>query len=547
MARKPIDPHKNHLYYGDNLDVLPTLPPQSVDLVYLDPPFNSNRAYSVLFKEKSGDASQAQMEAFDDTWTWSQESEQLFIDLINSATVPNRVKDALDAFRKLLGDNDVLAYLVMMTARLVELHRVLRAEGNLWLHCDPTASHYLKILLDAIFGNENFRNEVIWQRTGSKGLMTRRLPNNHDVLLCYQRADESKWIMDAAFIPYDHQNLDPKTAGKYSNFEPDGRRYELKDITNPNPDRPNLTYEFMGVTRVWRWTKERMQEAFDAGLIVQTAPGRVPRIKRYLDEQRGKPLGDVWTDIPPINSQAAERLGYPTQKPLALLERLLKLSSDPGDVILDPFCGCGTAVDAAEKLGRRWIGIDITTLAVDLIDARLRHTYGEQIRGSYEVLGIPKDIEGAHALFKRSPFEFERWCVMQLDGQPNEKQVGDKGVDGVIRFPLDGKGASGRVLVSVKGGATNPGHVRDLIGTVGSQSAAMGVFICMDSPTKGMTEAANHSGFYVHPANGQSFPKVQIISVSEILAGKRPALPPVLLPYFQAPKRETADLSVPLF
>ena len=222
-------------------------------------------------------------------------------------------------------------------------------------------------------------------------------------------------------------------------------------------------------------------------------------------------------------------------------------SSNPGDVVLDPFCGCGTTVDAAQKLERRWIGIDITTLAVDLIDARLRHTYGESIRDTYEILGIPRDIAGAHALFKRSPFEFERWCVMMLDGQPNEKQVGDKGVDGVIRFAIDGKGNSDRALVSVKGGATNPGHVRDLLGTVGSQRAAMGVFVCMAEPTKGMIDAANHSGTYNHPANGQPFPIVQIITVQDLLDGKRPKMPLTLLPYFQAQKRGAEEQTEALF
>ena len=260
-------------------------------------------------------------------------------------------------------------------------------------------------------------------------------------------------------------------------------------------------------------------------------------MKRYLDEQRGRPLGDVWTDIPPVNSRAAERLGYPTQKPVALIERIINLNTRAGDVVLDPFCGCGTTIDAAKKLGRRWIGIDVTTLAVDLIDARLRHTYGEAVRDTYEILGIPRDMGGATALFQRSPFEFERWCVMVLDGQPNEKQVGDRGIDGVIRFPLDAKGTSDRIIVSAKGGATNPGHVRDLIGTVKSERAAMGLFICMVKPTPGMLAAANHSGSYVHPANGQRYPKVQLVTVREHLDGKRPQMPLTMLPYFLAQRR----------
>jgi len=539
---------ENQLYYGDNLEVLREhIKDASVDLVYLDPPFNSNRAYSLLFKEKSGDDSQAQMEAFDDTWVWSYESEALYMELMQTSGTANKVKDALEAMRRLLGDNDVLAYMVMMTARLIELRRVLKPTGSLYLHCDPTASHYLKLVLDAIFGQENFRNEIIWQRSTGKSLSTRRLPNNHDVIFVYSISDALQWFDAEAFLPYDEQELDAKTAGKYRHRDADGRLYRLDSLINPNRNRPNLTYEFLGVTRVWRWTKQRMEQGHREGIVVQTAPGRVPQMKRYLDEQRGRPLGDVWADIPPINSRAAERLGYPTQKPMALLERIIKLATVAGDVVLDPFCGCGTTVDAAQKLGRRWIGIDVTTLAVDLIDARLRKTYTEAIQDTYDMLGIPRDRAGAEALFKRSPFEFERWVVMMLDGQPNEKQVGDKGIDGVIRFPIDAKGNSDRALISVKGGATNPGHVRDLFGTVESQRAAMGIFVSMNTPTKGMLEAANHSGAYNHPANGQRFPKVQIITVQDLLDDKKPNMPTALLPYFQAQRRYGDDQTEKLF
>ena len=544
---KLSDVATNRLYYGDNLDVLREhVASGSVDMVYLDPPFNSNRSYSLLFKEKSGKDSQAQLEAFDDTWTWGQDSESLYAELMQVGVTSGKVKDTLEAMRRLLGDNDVLAYLVMMTARLVELQRVLRSTGSLYLHCDPSASHYLKVVLDAVFGGENFRNEIIWQRTGAKGYQTRRLPSNHDVILAYQKSSEAKWISAASFTAYDEANLDAKTLGKYRQRDADGRRYELKDLTGPNDPRPNLTYEIMGVTRRWRWSRERMEQAIRDGIVIQPRPGAVPRVKRYLDEQRGKPLGDVWGDIAPLNSQASERLGYPTQKPLKLLHRLIELTTEPGDVVLDPFCGCGTTVDAAQSLSRRWIGIDVTTLAVDLIDARLRHTYGERIRDTYEILGIPRDIAGALALFKRNPFEFERWCVMMLDAQPNEKQVGDKGIDGVLRFPIDAKGNSDKILISVKGGATNPGHVRDLVGTIESQRAAMGIFVSMIPPTKGMADAANHSGTYNHPANGQRFPKVQIVTVQELLDRKRPQMPTTLSPYFQAQRRFDNDAQLRL-
>lgn len=537
------DPDKNALFYGDNLDVLRQhIPSESVDLVYLDPPFNSNRKFSLLFKEKSGNESMAQLEAFDDTWTWSQEAEALYLDLLNGEA-PNRVKDCLEALRRLLGDNDMLAYLVMMAARIIELHRVLKATGSLYLHCDPTASHYLKIILDAAFGAENFRGEITWERTTTHNDAKRWSPNA-DIILYYGKTDAVTW--NPVHLPHSPEYI----ASKYRYQDPDGRVYRLDNMTSPNP-RPNLTYEWKGhepPSNGWRYSREKMQELDAAGLIwYPDSKAKRPQLKRYLDEQAGPVVGNVWTDINPINSRAAERLGYPTQKPLALLERIIAASSNMGDVVLDPFCGCGTTVDAAQKLGRRWIGIDVTTLAIDLIDARLRHTFGEEVRETYEMLGIPRDVAGAQALFRRSAFEFERWVVMLVEGQPNERQVGDRGIDGVVRFPLDAKGNSDRILVSVKGGATNPGHVRDLIGTVNNERAAMGIFVCMNPPTRKILEAANQSGIYTHPGNGQQYPRVQVITVSDLLAGVRPKMPPALIPYFQAPKRSAEDTTAPLF
>ncbi|MCB1257507.1 MAG: restriction endonuclease [Microthrixaceae bacterium] len=529
---------KNRLYFGDNLDVLrEKITTASIDMVYLDPPFNSNRSYSVIFN-KNGEVSDdnAQIQAFDDTWRWTHATEQQYIEFVTTAQ--GAVADALTAFRTMLGENDAMAYLVNMSARLVELHRVLKPTGSLYLHCDPTMSHYLKVLLDGIFDPRNFRNEIIWKRTAAKGLSTTRLARNHDVILNYTRSSKSFWNLDAAFIPYDLDDLDEKTSAKYKYTDDDGRVYRLSDLTNPNPDRPNLTYEFMGMTKVWRWTKERMTQALEDGLIVQTEPGTIPQLKRYIDEQRGRPLSDVWTDIPPLNSQAAERLGYPTQKPLALMERIIELSTAPGDVILDPFCGCGTTVDAAQKLGRKWVGVDITYIAVDLITKRLTHTYGDSIRATFDVDGIPKDVGGAQKMFDKDPFEFERWAVSQVSAQPNQKQVGDKGIDGVGRFLLDTKGGTGKLLVSVKGGKTiNPGMVRDLAGTVKSQGAQMGVFITLAPATKGVTDAVNHGGVYTHPG-GQTFPVLQHITVAELMAGKKLKLPLMYAPYIAAKQQK---------
>lgn len=528
----------NRLFFGDNLEVLDEhVADESVDLVYLDPPFNSNRNYSVIFgRNRAPDESAAQIQAFEDTWRWTNRTAMLLGEL--SGTAPRRVADTLSGFYTLLEESDALAYLVNMTPRLLQLHRVLKSTGSLYLHCDPTMSHYLKILLDAIFDVQNFRSEVIWQRSTGKSLQSTRLPTNHDVLLCYAKGSAPKWVDAAAFTPYDEAELDEKTARKYRHRGKDGRLYRLDSLINPNHDRPNLTYEFLGVTRVWRWTKERMQQAYEAGIIVQSAPGRVPQMKRYLDEQRGRPLGDVWTDIPPINSRAAERLGYPTQKPLALLERIIKLTTDPGDVVLDPFCGCGTTVDAAQRLGRQWVGIDITYLAIDVIKRRLQDTYDTTIFDSIELAGIPKDLAGARALFDKSPFDFERWAVSMINAEPNQKQVGDKGVDGIARFPLGGKGKIGKLIVSVKGGKTiTPAMVRELSGAVEARKAQMGVLITLAPATRGVTDAINHGGVFTHPANGQQYPRLQHITVADLLAKKRPQVPPTFLPYIAAQRR----------
>ena len=350
------------IWTGDNLDILRGMNSECVDLIYLDPPFNSNRDYEAPVGSKAAGA------AFKDTWSLS-DLDVAWMGLIadEQPAIANLLHTA-----GLTHGKGMQSYLTMMAVRLLEMWRVLKPTGSIYLHCDPTASHYLKLLMDAVFGAGNFRNEVVWQRTLAKGLMTRQLPSNHDLILGYQKTMGATWHADSTFMPYEEGKLDPKTAAKYSHRDPDGRRYQLSDLTNPNHNRPNLTYEFLGVIKVWRWTKERMQAAYEQGLVVQPRPGAVPRMKRYLDEQRGRPLGDVWTDIPPINSQAKERVGYPTQKPLALLERIIKASSNEGDVILDPFCGCATACVAADKLGRRWVGIDISPKAVELVNQRLQ-------------------------------------------------------------------------------------------------------------------------------------------------------------------------------
>ncbi len=482
--------HRNRLYYGDNLDVLRRdVPTASVDMVYLDPPFNSNRNYNVIFArhDTEEDASRAQIQAFGDTWRWTSVTEEQYREYVQ--TLPVEVAAALTAMRSLLGENDVMAYLVNMTPRLVELRRAMKATGKLFLHCDPTMSRYLKIVMDAISGPGNFRNEIIWSYkrwTSSK----KALPRLHDVILFYSKTS-------------DYQIEVPRVPN-----------------TVPNPSQYVSAKDESGRT-----------------VVARDAAGKP--IKRQVAEEIQ--VGDVW-EIPVLSPVSKERLGYPTQKPLRLLRRIIECASKPGDVILDPFCGCGTTVDAAHSLGRSWIGIDITYLAVDLIEKRLQHTHGESVRDTYEVLGIPRDEAAAAALFARSPFDFERWAVSLVSGQPNQRQVKDRGMDGVIRF-VTGASTIGRALVSVKGGANlTTGMVRDLLGTVHTEKADMGVLITMGPPTRGMVSAAEHAGSYVLPANQQPFPKIQILTVSDLLSGRRPAMPPTLRPYIAAQRQvESVD------
>lgn len=511
----------NRLYFGDNLDWLSKIEAGSVDLVYLDPPFNSKAAYNLLYKSPDGEAAQAQYQAFVDAWTWGLPTDAALAEVLASGSPAAGLLASLNNY---MNKSDLMAYLVMMTARLIKLRRVLKPSGSLFLHCDASASHYLKIIMDEVFDG-TFRNEIIWRRSTGKSLMTRRLPTNHDVLLFYA-GEGNTWNDEHAFLPYDPTNLPEKTAAKYSHKDVDGRVYRFDNLINPNPDRPNLTYEFLGVTRVWRWTRERMQEAYEQGLVVQSAPGRVPQLKRYLDEQRGIPFDDVWTDIPPLNSQAQERLHYPTQKPLALLERIIKIASNPGDVVLDPFAGCGTAIEAAQRLGRHWIGIDVTVLAIDVVERRLNRM-GLRRGVDYKVDGIPLDVDGARRLFAEDPHQFQLWSLTLVDGQPRDggKKGADKGVDGLIYYKDDARNI-GQAIVSVKGGENiHANHVRDLIGTMHSQKSKLGVFITLHEPTSAMQKAAREA----EPveAGGKLRPGVQICTIKQLLAGHKPNLPPV--------------------
>lgn len=534
----------NQLFYGDNLQVLREhIKDESVDLIYLDPPFNSKRDYNLLFKSPKGHESEAQITAFEDSWHWGEQAEREFDEILHCTNTD--LAEVMQSLRRFLGENDMMAYLTMMANRLLELHRVLKPTGSLYLHCDPTASHYLKIVLDGVCGKENFRNEIIWMRSMAKGLTSRALPNNHDSILCFQKTEESKWNEDASFEAYTDE-LDEKTEEKYSLCDSDGRRYQLTSLINPNPNRPNLTYQFLGVTKVWRWTKERMQEAYDQGLVVQTKDGNVPRYKRYLDEQRGKPIADVWTDIPPINSQAQERLGYPTQKPLALLERIISVSSDDGDIVLDPFCGCGTAVHAAQKAGRKWIGIDITHLAISLIEKRLKDAFPPKGDGTpqieFEVHGTPKDLDAARDLADRDKYQFQWWAISLVEAQPfqGKKKGADTGIDGLKFFHDVDKAGARKIVVSVKGGGLKADDVRALNHVREREKAEIAILVSLEKPTKGMTSDAASAGFY-ESANGKKYSRIQLLTIEGLLNHKHRAEHPDYQPSLNFKKAKMED------
>lgn len=441
----------NHLHYGDNLTILrEEIRDESIDLVYLDPPFNSQATYNVLFRAPTGERSQAQIEAFEDTWHWNETAERAFDEVVHSGNTD--AAEMLRAMRSVLKENDMMAYLAMMAIRVVELHRVLKDTGTLYLHCDSSASHYLKILLDSIFGVEVFRNEITWQRTNVHN-DSKTWSRVADTLLFYTKGRAFTW--NTPREPHSEAYI----ADKYRFVDEAGRKYRLGDITSPNP-RPNMMYEWKGFPypdKGWRYSKETMAALDMQGRIwyPQKKDGSLditkrPQLKRYLDEMEGGVMGCVWTDIPPINSQAQERLGYPTQKPLPLLERLIQASSNAGDTVLDPFCGCGTAIHAAQKLGRHWRGIDITHLAISLIEKRLNDAFpGIQ----YEVHGTPRDLAGAQALADHDKYQFQWWVVSLVNAVPygGKKKGADTGIDGLIYFKPDGKQTE-KAIVSVKGG-----------------------------------------------------------------------------------------------
>ena len=489
-----MDNWKNKLYFGDNLDILRKYTPdESVDLIYLDPPFNSNATYNLLFQERSGEKSAAQITAFDDTWQWGQESEYAYQEVVRES--PQKLAELMQSMRNFLGQNDMMAYLTMMAQRLSELNRVLKPTGSIYLHCDPTASHHLKLLMDSVFGSQNFRNEVIWhyQRWPAKQKNFQRM---HDILLFYSKHNRSNTF---------NTLMDPLSPGT------------LK-----------------------RWKGKKSKVEFD---------GKIRLVTQMTEEDSpGRPADDVW-DIPIVNSQAKERLGYPTQKPEALLERIIKASSNESDLVLDPFCGCGTAIAVAERLYRRWIGIDVTHLAITLMRHRLNNSFGKEL-SPYEIIGQPKDLESARALAQESEhsgrYQFETWATGLVDAFPlhAKKRGADKGIDGYINFFDDNSGKAKTIIVQVKSGHVSSSHIRDLKGVLEREEAQIGVYITLEEPTKPMEEEATTAGFY-EPEYfpGTFYPRIQILTIQELLDGKKveyPRYAPVAT-FKRAPRTQKAN------
>lgn len=543
----------NVLYFGDNLDVLRRhIPDESVDLIYLDPPFNSNRNYNILFKESSGKGSDAQIEVFGDTWSWGPSAQAAYEEVLRGPhqQVARMLKAMVDA----LTHNDVSAYLVMMAIRLIELRRVLKETGSIYLHCDPTAGHYLKLLMDSVFGPKRFRSEIIWKRTHAHSGALRYGPI-HDVILFYGKSDKTTWTQP--HVDYSESYLE----NFFTRTDQDGRRYRLTILTGSgtrkgesgqqwrgvDPTKSGRHWAVPGYMRAMLGSPKTSQAALDRldemGRVVWPKKvGGVPSFIQYQDDLLGVTLQDVWTDIPPISAHAKERLGYPTQKPLALLERIIEASSNEGDVVLDPFCGCGTAVHGAQNLGRKWIGIDITHLAIGLIRRRLVGAFPDL---NVSVIGEPVDIGGARELAARDKYQFQWWALDRIGAQPvaGKKKGADKGIDGVIPYVDAAPSEFKRVIVSVKGGEqAGVSAVRDLIGVMKRENEPIGVLVTLNRATKDMQVEATTAGHYENELWKKSYPRVQILTAEDILAGKRPEMPPQHSPFAKAPvERERAE------
>jgi DNA modification methylase len=515
----------NKLWYGDNLTIMQGMKKHSVDLIYLDPPFKSDANYNLLYKNMTGKPVPEQAEAFFDTWELDAaklEIARTMPVLMREHGVDDQYVEFWRIWMQALRNTqpELLAYLIYMVQRLLYMKSILRPTGSIYLHCDPTASHYIKVMMDGIFGHDNFRNEIIWKRTSTHS-DSKTWSRVSDTILFYTSGKKFTWNTPR------EAHGEEYIAAKYRHDDGDGKVYRLDNMTSPNP-RPNMMYEWRGFPfpeKGWRYSKETMQRLDDEGRIWYPThtdgsldTSRRPQLKRYLDEmQGGGVMGNVWTDIAPLNSQAKERLGYPTQKPKALLARIIAASTNPGDVVFDPFCGCGTAIYAAHELERKWIGCDIAILAVKLIREVLTEKY-RLVEGShFEVDGIPVSVEQAVELFKRDPFQFQHWVVERVGGFPMQKKVADRGIDGRIYFET--RSALGEMIISVKGGRLRPTDVRDLRGVMEREKSAMAGFLSLQEPSKAMRAEAADAGVFTY--NDVNYPRLQLLTVREVLEERR--------------------------
>jgi len=520
---------KNQLFFGDCLEILekyivPKNPEGFIDLVYIDPPFNSKRDYNVLFESVDLTDSSAQKQAFADTWSNISYMDEL--DRIQDLNLD--LYDFLKTLEKVKTPRSAVAYLTTMSLRIIYIHKALKSTGSFYLHCDPTMSHYLKIVCDMIFGHKNFRNEITWRRSfahGDTGQGAKHFGRVTDIILFFNKSEAAKW--NPQYEPYSEEALSRDY--KFVEIET-GRKFRLAPVDGPGgASKGNPYYEFLGVKGYWRFSKKRMQEMYEAGRIITSAKGGSLSQKLYLDEAKGRPVDNLWDDINRISPNSKERLGYPTQKPEALMERIIQASSSPGDIVADFFCGCGTTIAVAEKLGRNWIGVDISHLAVKLIIDRLLKPWDDnltrqkEIKENIEITGVPKDIGSAKELARNTAkgrFNFQDWVIeFLLGGVCNPKKVGDGGYDGYITFKSMG-GHKGLILIEVKSGNLTVKNIREFIQVIDKQGADMGVFVCFaENVTKNMEAEARQVGYYMKEVYQERFQKIRIVTIEQLLDG----------------------------
>ena len=537
----------NKIFYGDNLDVMEEkIPNKSIDLIYLDPPFNSNRNYNMIYTTNTGQPVAEGAIAFCDAWELTDDKLDEVQEFANELKTEDDNKDFAEfwnAWVKALKNQNpkILAYLVFMARRLRVMRYKLKDTGSLFLHCDSTASHYIKIILDGIFGHKNFRNEIIWQRTKNpKGsqFKEKKLGICTDNIFWYSKTDNYKFDLSNIKIPLTEEEIEKK----YRQIDEYGRYYQGPIECGPSMgDRPNLCYEYKGYKNQypsgWRMTKEKLIALDKLGNLGWSSNGR-PFRKLRPEDDKGHPLYNLWTDINRLY-KSTEKLGYPTQKPVPLLERIIKMCTDEDDVILDPFCGCGTTLDAAQGLKRKWIGIDICMLSTNLIEKRLINKYGMlalQKGKTYEIDGIPVTMEQVRELIHKEDtsknegrYQFQYWAIEKVNGFASTKKSGDGGIDGSIYFYKDEKKTLGRMILSVKSNkSVTVSMIRDLIGTMENNKADMAGFICYAKPTKDMLNEAKKAGYFKLKYGlfeDVEYPKVQILTIEDILNNKEFKLP----------------------